>query len=318
MSRNLYRLNKKTLQYEVISHGKKEKAFAIAKNIALVITFGFLINWLFAKYVGNLDEAALQKENKKLVESYDSLLNRIFEKYTLVDYLKRNDDNVYRPILNEDPLAEEVRVAGFGGSKINSNIVNAYHDVIIETAKEIDKLGSIVRIQKSSYDKIEKLAERKEKFLDCYPGISPMSIKDFGRYSDYFRYRSKHPVTGRSAFHRGLDMTGSIGSPIHATGNGVVTRAKYVIFYGKMIEIDHGFGYKTRYAHLNDINVKAGQSIKRGEKIGELGETGRVTGPHLHYEVRINERAVNPLDYFSIKDLTAEEYNEMILYICSK
>ena len=132
--------------------------------------------------------------------------------------------------------------------------------------------------------------EALERSLDGIPQVVPAS-REF--ISSSFGYRSD-PFTGGAAFHSGLDFKGPMGAPIYAAAKGVVSFAGYKAGYGKTIEIDHGNGLMTRYAHMSRHNAVLGQRVDAGDRIGAIGSTGRSTGPHLHFEVRVNERAVNP------------------------
>ena len=126
-----------------------------------------------------------------------------------------------------------------------------------------------------------------------------------------YGYR-RDPIYGTSKFHEGMDFSSPIGTPVYATGNGTVTNASWKSQYGNLIEISHGYNSTTRYAHLSEILVKPGQAVKRGDLIGKVGNTGKSTGPHLHYEVRFRGQPQNPVNYY-FYDLTPEEYDKMIL-----
>jgi murein DD-endopeptidase MepM/ murein hydrolase activator NlpD len=166
-------------------------------------------------------------------------------------------------------------------------------------------------VQWKSYNEVINLAEEKEVFLASIPAISPISDKDLTRFASGYGYRI-HPIYRTRKMHSGIDLTAPTGTDVYATGNGKVIKTGYTPGgYGKRIIIDHGFGYKTLYAHLNDIHVKEGQKVKRGELIGMVGNTGRSTAPHLHYEVRKNNKTENPVNYY-YNDLTPEQYDEVI------
>ena len=144
------------------------------------------------------------------------------------------------------------------------------------------------------------------------PAIPPV-VPDKSKYraSSPFGGRAD-PISGRYAFHEGFDFAMKRGSPVYATGDGVVESVTFQFFgYGNMVTIDHGFGYKTRYAHLNSISVVEGMKIKRGECIGEVGNTGKTTGPHLHYEVHYRGNPVNPANFFDL-DMSVAEYETMV------
>ena len=166
-------------------------------------------------------------------------------------------------------------------------------------------------VQSRSFDEIIDLAQRKEEMIRCIPAIQPISNKDLKRTASGWGMRLD-PIYKTNKFHEGLDFSAPIGTEIYVTGDGVVkTVHKSAIGYGNYVEVDHGFGYTTLYAHMSEFKVRVGQKVKRGEVIGFVGNTGKSTGPHLHYEVRIKGKAVNPTHYF-FQDLTPEEYEEMI------
>jgi murein DD-endopeptidase MepM/ murein hydrolase activator NlpD len=155
------------------------------------------------------------------------------------------------------------------------------------------------------------MAKNKEKMLASIPAIQPISNKNLKRIASGFGYRI-HPVYKTWRMHTGMDFTAPIGTPIYATGDGVVIKPKSRMSgYGKVVVVDHGYGYKTLYAHCSKIIVRPGQKVKRGQIIGYVGNTGISTGPHVHYEVLKNDRPVNPVNYF-YQDLSPEEYEKVI------
>ena len=165
-------------------------------------------------------------------------------------------------------------------------------------------------IQSTSYDEIVKLANNKEKMFAAIPAIQPVSNKQLIRLASGFGYRI-HPVYKVKKFHSGIDFSAPIGTPIYATADGKVSKAKRSGGYGKLVEIDHGFGYKTRYAHMHDFEVRKGQNVKRGQIIGYVGNTGLSTAPHLHYEIVLNNKKINPVNYF-FNDLDPDEYEKVL------
>ena len=167
-------------------------------------------------------------------------------------------------------------------------------------------------VQSKSFDEVASLSRRAGEMASCIPAIPPMNPdpKKY-RYTSAFGYRSD-PFTGRSKRHTGVDFAMKPGNPIYATGDGVVESVKFELFgYGNQIVIDHGFGYKTRYAHMKTVGVSEGMKVKRGECIGLSGNSGRSSGPHLHYEVIYKGNHVNPYNYFDLT-ITPEEYATMV------
>lgn len=154
---------------------------------------------------------------------------------------------------------------------------------------KLDRLESAAERQESSLQELETYFEKQNTLLASMPSIWPARgwvTSDFGHRVD--------PFTADRIMHRGIDIGAAHGTPIQAPSDGLVIFAGVDGGYGKVLVLDHGYGVKTRYAHLSEIAVKAGDHIKRGERIGAIGNTGRSTGPHLHYEVRINGVPENP------------------------
>ena len=184
-------------------------------------------------------------------------------------------------------------------------------ELIINTTKRIEVLTKQVVIQSRSLEELESLAKSKEDLLGAMPSIQPIHKNDLKRMASGFGYRTD-PFTKKRRFHQGMDFTAPTGTPVYASGDGVVGRAdNRSAGYGKHVRIDHGFGYVSLYAHLSRYNVKRRQKVKRGDIIGYVGSTGRSVGPHLHYEIFKDGRRVNPLNYYS-GNLTAEEFDIML------
>jgi murein DD-endopeptidase MepM/ murein hydrolase activator NlpD len=229
--------------------------------------------------------------------------------------IQQRDDNIYRVIFESEPISSSIRKAGFGGVNKYANLENLENaELVIKTATHLDRLAKEAYIQSKSYDEVMRLALNKEKMLAAIPAIQPVSNKDLKRTASGWGYRI-HPIYKIRKFHYGMDFTAPTGTEIYATGDGVVATVKgnkrSKIGFGLEIIIDHGFGYETLYAHLNEFNVKAGQKVKRGDVIGYVGNTGGSTAPHLHYEIHKNGKPVNP-EYFYFKDLTPQEYEKMV------
>ncbi len=222
------------------------------------------------------------------------------------------DNNLYRVYFEASPIPEEQRKMGFGG-------VNRYDELegydnsklIINTTKRLEVLTKQVVVQSRSLEELESIAKNKEHLLSAMPSIQPIHKNDLKRIASGFGYR-RDPFTKKRRFHQGMDFTAPRGTPVYASGDGVVGRAdNRASGYGKHVRIDHGFGYVSLYAHLNKYNVKRRQEVKRGDIIGYVGSTGRSVGPHLHYEIFKDGKRVNPLNYYS-GNLTAEEFDVML------
>lgn len=271
--------------------------------VCLVIAYNFL---------ASPREKSLLRENEQMRLQYDMLSERYDELQILVTELQERDDNIYRVIFESEPIARNVRRAAIGASNkyaafegFNSS------DLIIETSKKADELSRQVYVQSKSFDEVFKLAKNKEALTLSIPALQPISNKDLKYISSTFGYRI-HPFFKKYVYHNGIDFSAPVGTPVYAPGDGVVIDVNPANFgYGKTIQIDHGFGIKSLYAHLNSFKVKRGQSVKRGDVIGTVGNSGMSTGPHLHYEVELRGENVNPAFYF-FGDTSISEYSEML------
>jgi murein DD-endopeptidase MepM/ murein hydrolase activator NlpD len=226
--------------------------------------------------------------------------------------IQDRDNEIYRVLLDANPISDEVRTAGFGG-------VNRYQDLegfdnsemIINSTKRIDQITKQLVIQSKSLDEIAKLTEDKEKLLAAIPAIQPVSNEDLTRMASGFGFRTD-PFTKKRKKHWGMDFTAPRGTPVYATGDGKVTRVDAsAAGYGKHIRIEHGYGYLSLYAHLCKYNVHKGQKVKRGDLIGFVGSTGRSEAPHLHYEIHKDGNKINPIHFYYGK-LSASEFYELL------
>ena len=160
-------------------------------------------------------------------------------------------------------------------------------------------------------DRVIDMARHKEERLAARPAIQPISLKDLHHFGSSFGVRF-HPILKVIRPHNGIDLTASRGTPIYATADGTVTQAGYSTGgFGNRILLDHGYGYETLYGHCSELLVKRGDRVKRGEVIARVGSTGLSKSPHLHYEVHVNGRPVDPINYYA-NDLSAGEYDKMI------
>jgi len=238
--------------------------------------------------------------------------DRVREIETSIGELQCRDDNIYRSYYQLEPISAALREAGLGGAEQYSNL-QGYESshFMIDLTRRIDMADIRLDIQSGSFTDLLSKAEYQKQLLDHKPSIQPISLQNFYWISSAFGYRTD-PMSKRRTMHRGVDFAGRKGLNVYATGDGVVVRTKVSrTGFGKEVLVDHGFGYVTRYGHMNSILVQMGQEIKRGSIIGTLGSTGKSTGPHLHYEVRHYGRAVNPKHFYS-EDLSPTEYSEIV------
>lgn len=310
-----YVFNSKTLSYEVKKRSKRSRFFRSLTLFAVSLGMAMFYFWLYA-YVLDLEPpktALLKKKNAEWCSRVEMLNRKLDESSEALTSLQMRDDDIYRSIFGMNDIPSEVRNAGFGGV----NRYAHYDDVdpnglLKKTAVRIDVLTKKTFVQSKSFDEVAQLSRRAGEMASCIPAIPPMNPdpKKY-RFTSQFGYR-RDPFTGRSKRHTGVDFAMKPGNPIYSTGDGVVESVKFELFgYGNQVVIDHGFGYKTRYAHLKSVGVAEGMKVKRGECIGLSGNSGRSSGPHLHYEVLYRGSHVNPANYFDLS-ITPEEYATMV------
>lgn len=316
MSNIKYRYNPGTLSYEKEQVSLQTKVIRIGSFLATGIVFGiiFLVGFLYL--IDSPKEKELIRENEQLRFQYSLLNQRMSDVDKVLNNIADRDDNIYRVIFEAEPIPNNVRKAGFGGSDRYQGLKGFENsDVVISTTKKLDQISKQVYIQSKSLDDVYNMARKKEKMLASIPAIMPVAKENLKRVASGYGMRM-HPVYKVRKMHTGMDFTAPTGTPINATGDGkVVLIEKKRRGYGNSVVIEHGYGYRTRYAHLSKFNVRRGQNIKRGDVIGFVGNTGTSTGPHLHYEVEKNNQKINPANFYS-NDLTPEEY-ELMLEISS-
>ena len=300
--------------YEVRKRSRMSQAIKSAALIALSMVLAVFYFWIYTSVLGlELPKTALLKKQNAEWYSRMEVMNRQLDGYEdVLTSLQMRDDDIYRSIFGMHEIPAEVREAGFGGVNRYSHLDGLDHGGLLKnTTMRMDVLTKMSYVQSKSFDEVAQLSKRAGDMASCIPAIPPINPGSKYRLSSSFGYR-KDPVTGRSARHQGVDFATDSGNPIYVTGDGVVESVKFEFFgYGNQVVIDHGFGYKTRYAHMRNIGVVEGMKVKRGECIGESGNSGKSTGPHLHYEVIYKGSPVNPSNYYDLS-ITPEEYATMV------
>jgi murein DD-endopeptidase MepM/ murein hydrolase activator NlpD len=307
-----YKFNPKTLIYEPVNNSAKKVIGSIVSFIvSTVAIFVFLYFLVFQNFFDTPEEKMLKRENSQLLLQIKALNQNIDEAYVGINDLKERDKKIYRALLGGQTIPDEIWEAGFGGSDRYEGLSNLKNsEILVETNKKLDKLHSQINIQKQSYNEVINLAVEQELKMRSIPAIQPVSNKDLKRFASGWGMRT-HPIYKIPRFHHGIDFTAPKGTDVYATGDGIIESAKKSGTYGNVIVVNHGYGIKTLYAHLDDFNVKKGQKVKRGEVIGFVGNTGQSVGDHLHYEVIVKGKKVNPIHYF-FNDLSVEEFEKMI------
>ena len=316
MKKLKYVFNEQTLQYEKVEVTLKERLIKSSGVIASLIFTSIILSLTLSHFFPTLKEKTLVKEIDQMEYRFTQLSGEYDKLHGEIDDLQDKDANIHRVIFGLDPVDDAVWEGGTGGRENIIQMVNtkSANEILNDLVDKADKLKRKVTIQRKSLDTIMSLSISHEEKLASIPSIKPVQedqLKRKIRYLSGFGWRI-HPVHKVKKFHKGIDFTAPRGTAIQATGNGVVIRIqKKRTGYGKNIVIDHGYGFETLYAHLQDIEVQKGQKVKKGQRIGTIGSTGTSTAPHLHYEVRLNDKSVNPIDYV-LDGLTPEEYQILV------
>lgn len=271
---------------------------------------GVLMMVVFFYSFGTPTEENLRRENAALKSQYNILNRRLDNSLKVMGDIQNRDDNFYRVMMQMDPMSRSQRYAGLDNEKRYKELQRMDDGEVVQLlSQRLDLFDRQLYAQSISFDQLRNTAVRQKDKLAHIPSVMPINIKDFTMSSGYGVRRD--PVYGSTKFHAGLDFAAKTGTPVFATADGTVTVADRKSGYGNCIDIDHGYNYLTRYAHLSRIAVQGGQDVKRGELIGYVGSTGKSTGPHLHYEVRFKDEPQNPVNYYFM-DLTPDQYAEMV------
>ncbi len=314
MSKVKYYYDPETLSYRPIEITNKKRISNVVLFILASFVFGLssLLILLNSDWINTPAEISQKRALENYELQFEILSKKLNQIEAVVENIEERDNNIYRVYFEASPIPEEQRRAGFGGVNRYKNLEGYDNsDLIINTTKRLDVLSKQTVVQSRSLDEIERLAENKAELIEAIPSIQPIKNQDLTRMASGYGYRTD-PFTKKRRFHYGMDFSARKGTPIYATGNGVVKRAdNRSSGYGKHIRIDHGFGYISLYAHLSKYNVRRGQRVKRGEIIGYVGNTGRSVGPHLHYEIFKDKKKINPLNFY-YGNLSQKEFDALL------
>lgn len=307
-----YKYNDKTKTYDRVYPNLRSRLLTYSRNILFFFCMGVVGYFITLLILGTPESAEdLREENIRLQAQYTILSQRLNEALEVMEDIRQRDDNLYRVMFMAEPVSGDVREANYAGTnryEAFTDLDNA--DLVIATTQKMDVLARQLYLQSRSFDEVIEFYKNHEDMLRHLPAIQPVSNKDLKRTASGYGYRI-HPIYQTRIFHDGMDFSCDIGTPVYATADGIVKNARWESGYGYIVTIDHGYGYETRYAHLKSFKVKRGQKVMRGETIALSGNSGRSSGPHVHYEVLQRGRPVNPANYYFM-DLDASQYDEMI------
>lgn len=314
MSKVKYKYNPQTLNYEKVEPGFKEKLRKALPYLFGSIVFSVLIIVIYENQsiVKSPKEQSLIRDNKALRSELNQIRKEMKNMELVLEDIQKRDDDIYRVIFEAEPYPLHKRERATGGSNKYRELENVESgQLIIETRQILERVEKKLYAQSKSFDEVIDLAKKKEKMLSSIPAIIPIAKTDLTAGIGAFGWRID-PIYKTRAMHTGMDFPSTTGTPAHSTGDGMVESVESNYWgYGNVVIINHGFGYKTMYAHLSEFKCKPGQKVNRGDVIGLVGTTGKSTAPHLHYEVVKNGEKVNPV-YYYYNDLSPEEYEEML------
>lgn len=311
MRKVYYIFNPATRTYDRVYPNLAQRFLTILRRVLMFIIFGGVSFLLFYLFVETPSMKDMQEENSKLLAQYNILSQRLDDAMEVLQDIQQRDDNMYRVMLNSEPVSDVLRNAGYGGTNRYDKLMHMDNaDLVVLTTQKMDMLAKQLYMQIKSFDELVELSKDQEDYLRHLPAIQPIANRDLKRTASGYGRRID-PVYKVPKFHRGMDFSCDMRTPVYATADGKVVSAKWQSGYGYTVELDHGYGYRTRYAHLHSFKVKRGQSVVRGEQIALSGNSGKSTGPHLHYEVLVKDRPVNPINYYFM-DLDADGYDEML------
>lgn len=312
MKRQKYIFNHKTLSFEKYKLPKKAVVGRALLALLMFGGFAFLLAFLLYTFFSSPKEKMQARELEYMKLQYEILNDKLTNMETLLADMEDRDDNVYRVVLEAEPIPRSARRASYGGPHRYDNLYGyASSDIVASASKKLDVIASRIYAQSKSYDEVYEMARNKSEMLSSIPAIMPVKAEDLKYISSFFGYRPD-PIDNEIKYHSGIDFSADEGVQVHAVGNGKVIEVETTQWgYGKMVTIDHGFGYKTRYAHLKNFAVRKGQKVTRGQVIGRVGKTGKSTGAHLHYEVLKNDVQINPIHFF-YNDLTPDQYEKFL------
>ncbi|MCL2562329.1 MAG: M23 family metallopeptidase [Rikenellaceae bacterium] len=310
MAKKEYKLNPKTLTYEVVKTPFRLRFYRVMRKVLIGFILASVVNFLFSWFFITPKMYLIDRSNREALMEYEVLQAKIDASMQKIAEIRHRDQSVYRPLFGHDTICIPGIYNDYPVTKYAALEGDRYTPLMMRTWRQVDALARLVYLQSVSMDELQTLSFDKEKMVLSVPAIWPIDKSRWSGKMDRFGRRI-HPIGRYWHHHTGLDLGAPRGTDVYVTANGTVVESRYNGAYGLQILVDHGFGYRTRYAHLSKSHVRPGQTVRRGETIGEVGSTGRSTGPHIHYEVIYMGTYVDPLNYFRL-EMSIEELNEII------
>ncbi len=310
MAHSQYKFNPEDLNFNKLDDSLKARVWRIVIYVAAVLVIAILLNVIYSLFFDTPRERQIRRENEILLEQYELLSERKNVVDTVMHEVQRIDKDIYRVIFETEPVVPGISPTN--ELAFQTLLRTSDEEIVLESAKQLDSMISHDEETTSMYDVLMIRGENRSEMLLAIPAIQPIENKDLTLIASGWGHRI-HPIYKIRKMHTGIDFSAPVGTPIYATGNGVVKSSTLSgRGLGNRIEIEHRFGYKTLYACMDELNVRSGQTVKRGDVIGTVGDTGLSVAPHLHYEVQLNGEPVNPINYFFL-ELSPKDYDRLIL-----
>jgi murein DD-endopeptidase MepM/ murein hydrolase activator NlpD len=312
MSKARFKYNPKTLSYERVDNTIKHKFSFLFSHLLSGFLVGLTFFVLFALFIPSPRVKKLESEKAELDAQFSLLSMELLDIQEVLADMEQRDDQLYRVVVQADPVANNIRKSARSQSKYNEILNKTNSEIAATTTAQLAEIRHRLYMQSLSFDELTNLVKNREDMLLSIPGIQPVMNKDLKRMASGFGFRID-PIYRTPKFHAGMDFSGEIGTEIYATGKATVEFKGWMQGYGNTVVLNHGYGYKTLYAHLNNFEkkLKVGSTVNRGDVIAYMGNTGKSTGPHLHYEVHYRGKVTDPRNYYYI-DLSPEDYDKMI------
>ena len=311
INKRRYRINPETLELERVEYDLIYWLRRSGRYLFGGISLGVLFFFGFFYFFPSPREASLIQQNKNLTAQLQLMDRQVDQMQVVMSDMSQRDDNLYRAILGAEPIPMSSRMGASRQISYYDSIARMSNtQLIADVQRKVDVLEKELYVQANSYDEILQMVKTQKVKMENIPAIQPVLNKDLKRMASGYGWRID-PVYHIRRFHQGMDFSAPIGTDIFATGNGTIIFSGWKQGYGETVEVDHGFGYKTRYAHCYKILARKGQRVKRGDVIALVGNTGKSTGPHVHYEVHYNGKPIDPRNFY-FYDLSPEDYDKMV------
>ena len=310
MAKSQFKFNPEELNYRKLDKSLGSRIWRGVIYVFAILVMAVLLNVVYSLFFDTPRERQIRRENEMLLEQYEALSERKQRVDTVMQEVEQIDRDIYRVIFETEPVpSDDSQDAGLSYQRL---LRTSDEEIVSTSARKLDSMIRHINRTESLYDMLMIKGENRLEMLPSLPAIQPIENRDLTLIASGFGHRI-HPIYKIPKMHNGIDFSAPVGTPVYATGDGLVQSVtNSARGLGNQIVIDHGFGYTTLYACMDEMNVRRGERVKRGELIGTVGNSGLSVAPHLHYEVHLNGVAMNPVNYFFL-ELTPGDYDRLIV-----